>query len=126
MERHVDRFGASARATARRVLGRQQRRPARGLLGAAGMLAVCLAGGGLIWSMSPLGRALAQEQGVEVAILKARSPACGPHSNYDGSFSKRLVGGSGVAAALLRRHGIAVFSDEELDAAAAWIAEHDV
>jgi len=52
--------------------------------------------------------------GARVAILKARSPSCGRGSIYDGTFSRRLVAGDGVTAALLREHGIEVLSDEEL------------
>lgn len=47
------------------------------------------------------------------AILKARSPACGSGSIYDGSFSGAIKTGNGVTAALLNRHGINVTTDEE-------------
>jgi uncharacterized protein YbbK (DUF523 family) len=63
---------------------------------------------------------LAQQQGVVMAILKARSPSCGVGQIYDGSFSRRLIAGDGVTAAALRQLGIAVFSELQLDAAAAW------
>ncbi len=61
--------------------------------------------------------ALAQRESVKLAVLKARSPSCGAATIYDGTFSGRKIAGAGVTAALLRRHGIAVFSDEELDEA---------
>ncbi|TXD34301.1 DUF523 domain-containing protein [Lujinxingia vulgaris] len=60
---------------------------------------------------------LAQRHGVCAAVLKARSPSCGGAAVYDGRFQGRLVAGQGVSAALLRRAGIQVFSEEELDAA---------
>lgn len=63
---------------------------------------------------------LAQQQGVVMAILKARSPSCGVGQIYDGSFSRRLIAGDGVTAAALRQLGITVFSELQLDAAAAW------
>jgi uncharacterized protein YbbK (DUF523 family) len=63
---------------------------------------------------------LAQQQGVVMAILKARSPSCGVGQIYDGSFSRRLIAGDGVTAVALRQLGIAVFSELQLDAAAAW------
>lgn len=56
----------------------------------------------------------AQEYGCRAAVLKARSPACGCGHIYDGSFSKTLREGEGVAAAALRRAGIEVFTDEEV------------
>lgn len=55
--------------------------------------------------------------GVRVAILKSGSPSCGSSFVYDGTFSRTRVPGEGVTTALLRSRGIAVFSEEELDAA---------
>jgi len=60
---------------------------------------------------------LVAEHGIRVAILKARSPSCGHRETYDGSFSGTRVPGEGVTAAALRRAGVQVFSEEELDAA---------
>lgn len=57
--------------------------------------------------------ALCQAAGVQKAVLKARSPSCGAGSIYDGSFSGKCRPGLGVAAALLRRHGIALSTEEE-------------
>ncbi|RVU42499.1 DUF523 domain-containing protein [Lujinxingia sediminis] len=65
---------------------------------------------------------LAQRHGVCAAVLKARSPSCGGAAVYDGSFQGRLVAGQGVSAALLRRAGIQVFNEEELDAARRFVA----
>ena len=59
-----------------------------------------------------------REHGIRLAVLKARSPSCGNRETYDGSFGGRRVAGEGVAAAALRRAGVQVFSEEELDAAA--------
>jgi uncharacterized protein YbbK (DUF523 family) len=56
--------------------------------------------------------------GVRVAILKEGSPSCGTHRINDGTFSGRKIEGQGVTAALLERHGIHVFSEEEIEAAA--------
>jgi len=60
---------------------------------------------------------IAQRWGIKEAILKARSPSCGVGQIYDGSFSGRLVEGDGVTAALLKREGIIVKSEEE------WVKE---
>ena len=59
---------------------------------------------------------------VRVAILKENSPSCGSSFVYDGTFSGAKIPGEGVTAALLRQRGIAVFSDEQLDAAAEHVA----
>jgi len=48
------------------------------------------------------------------AILKQRSPSCGSGKIYDGSFSRTLVDGDGVTAALLREHGIRIVGESEL------------
>ena len=56
----------------------------------------------------------AQRYGISLAILKQRSPSCGSSCVYDGTHSGRLVAGQGVTAALLRRHGVVVWSEEDL------------
>ena len=59
--------------------------------------------------------ALALEAGCTLAVLKAKSPSCGCHEIYDGSFTGRLVPGQGVAARLLEESGIRVVDETELD-----------
>jgi uncharacterized protein YbbK (DUF523 family) len=66
--------------------------------------------------------AMALAEGLRVAILKEGSPSCGSSYIYDGTFTRTRVAGEGVTTALLRRHGIAVFSEEQLDAAAEYVA----
>ncbi|VXC95839.1 conserved hypothetical protein [Pseudomonas sp. 8Z] len=61
--------------------------------------------------------ALVQAHGIRLALLKARSPSCGNLENYDGSFSGVRVAGEGVTAALLRRAGVKVFNEQQLDEA---------
>lgn len=58
---------------------------------------------------------LAELYHCDCAILKERSPSCGKESIYDGSFSRRLVVGDGVAAKLLREHGITVYGESEVE-----------
>lgn len=65
---------------------------------------------------------LVRAHDIRLAILKARSPSCGNRENYDGSFSGMRVPGEGVTAAALKRLGVLVFSEEELDAAAVCLA----
>lgn len=59
---------------------------------------------------------LAQQTGVEYAILKARSPSCGAGKVYNGSFDNTLIDGDGVTTALLQQHGITVYSELDLTA----------
>lgn len=56
---------------------------------------------------------IALAQGVTRAVLKERSPSCGSGAIYDGTFSGRVIPGSGVTAELLARHGIAVCGEGE-------------
>ncbi|MNL84148.1 hypothetical protein D3C87_2120180 [compost metagenome] len=62
---------------------------------------------------------LVKKHGIRVAVLKANSPSCGNLLTYDGTFSGVKVSGEGVTAALLKRHGVQVFSELELAEAAA-------
>ena len=65
----------------------------------------------------------AQARSVRLAILKEGSPSCGSSRIADGSFSGAKVPGRGVTAALLERAGVRVFSELEIDAAAAYVRE---
>ena len=56
----------------------------------------------------------AQQAGAAKAILKSRSPSCGRAQIYDGTFTRTLVEGDGVTAALLRAHGIEVVTETDL------------
>ena len=57
---------------------------------------------------------LAKRYGCACAILKERSPSCGSGEIYDGSFSRNLIAGDGVTAALLKANGIAVVGESEV------------
>ena len=58
----------------------------------------------------------AQSNDCRFAILTDGSPTCGSQNVYDGAFSGVKVPGEGVTAALLRQHGIEVFSEFQLEA----------
>jgi uncharacterized protein YbbK (DUF523 family) len=60
--------------------------------------------------------------GIRVAILKDGSPSCGSRAIYDGGFSGRRVGGQGITAARLAAHQVAIFSEDEIEAAAEYVA----
>ena len=57
---------------------------------------------------------VARAAGATRAVLKARSPSCGCHEVYDGTFTGTLRPGLGVTAAALQAAGCAVESDEDL------------
>ncbi len=53
--------------------------------------------------------------GSALALLKARSPSCGHGEIYDGSFTGRLIPGSGVTAQALERMGATLYSEYDID-----------
>lgn len=57
---------------------------------------------------------LALQNDVKKAILKAKSPSCGVDKIYDGTFSSTLVDGDGVCVRLLKKHGILVYSENDI------------
>lgn len=60
---------------------------------------------------------LAQKHNIHLAVLKENSPSCGSHFIYDGTFSGTKKTGQGITAARLRKNGIKVFSENELEQA---------
>ncbi|VVQ08598.1 hypothetical protein PS918_04978 [Pseudomonas fluorescens] len=68
---------------------------------------------------------LVRKHGIRIAVLKANSPSCGNRLTYDGTFSGVKVSGEGVTAALLKRHGVQVFSELELAEAAQVLSTQD-
>jgi uncharacterized protein YbbK (DUF523 family) len=62
---------------------------------------------------------LAELWGVKCALLQERSPSCGVHRIYDGTFSGRLVPGMGITARKFKNAGIAVYSLNEMGKALA-------
>lgn len=53
--------------------------------------------------------------GITKAVLKENSPSCGTHKVYNGYFLDQLIPGMGITAALLKKNGIEVFSENEID-----------
>ena len=57
----------------------------------------------------------ANSHGCTVAILKERSPSCGCGKIYDGTFSDRLTDGDGVTTEALKRAGIKVLGESQIE-----------
>lgn len=57
---------------------------------------------------------IAKVMSIKEAVLKARSPSCGCGKIYDGTFKRKLLNGDGVTAALLKKNGIKVITEEEV------------
>ena len=58
---------------------------------------------------------LAGRFGCRKALLKERSPSCGAGEIYDGTFSHSRIPGDGVAAEALRRTGLALCGESEIE-----------
>ncbi|HAJ56753.1 MAG TPA: DUF523 domain-containing protein [Candidatus Omnitrophica bacterium] len=56
---------------------------------------------------------LAKKNGIKKAVMKSKSPSCGCGYIFNGTFSKKLILGYGVCAALLKKNGIEVISDTD-------------
>jgi uncharacterized protein YbbK (DUF523 family) len=59
--------------------------------------------------------ALAKLFHCEYAILKERSPSCGHGQIYDGTFTGKLIPGSGVTADLLMKNGVQVLGESQME-----------
>lgn len=59
-----------------------------------------------------LEKALAEKP--DLVILQSRSPSCGVHQIYDGTFSGTRIEGQGVFTKLLTEHGFSIMDVEEL------------
>lgn len=55
------------------------------------------------------------KENITCAVLKSRSPTCGVHQVYDGSFTGKLVPGAGVLTRALKAAGIPVLDAEDLE-----------
>ena len=55
-----------------------------------------------------------QKEDIQCAVLQSRSPTCGVNQIYDGSFSGKLIDGSGVLAQALKVAGYQVIDAEDV------------
>ena len=55
-----------------------------------------------------------RELDIDCAILQSRSPTCGVNQVYDGTFSGKLIPGSGVFAQALKDAGYRVIDAEDV------------
>lgn len=53
--------------------------------------------------------------GAKLALLKERSPSCGSGKIYDGSHTGTLTDGDGATAQRLKKDGVRIFGESELD-----------
>jgi len=63
---------------------------------------------------------LCKEFNIKTAILKQGSPSCGNGKTQGGENERESVDGDGVTTALLKRNGIEVYSEEDLENEEVW------
>lgn len=69
--------------------------------------------------------ALARLYDCRAAVLKRRSPSCGSGEVYDGTFTHTPVPGWGVTAELLRKNGLLVCDETQLDRLTTFVAQQE-
>lgn len=55
-----------------------------------------------------------EKETIGLAILKAKSPTCGVHEIYDGTFTGKKIPGQGLLAQALREAGIPIMDEKDL------------
>ena len=56
-----------------------------------------------------------RKEDIRYAVLQSRSPTCGVNQVYDGSFSGKLIPGSGILAQALQAEGYRTIDAEDID-----------
>ena len=69
---------------------------------------------------------LVQKHNIKMAIMKARSPSCGNLQIYDGSFTNKIIPGTGFTSSLLLQHNCKVFNEEHLEEARQYFDSDDL
>jgi uncharacterized protein YbbK (DUF523 family) len=57
---------------------------------------------------------LIRKEEIQCAVLQSRSPTCGVNQIYDGSFSGKLISGSGIFVQALKNEGYCVIDAEDI------------
>lgn len=58
---------------------------------------------------------LVKKYNITKALLKESSPSCGSNTVYDGTFSGTKIKGMGVTASLLTKHGVKIYSENNIE-----------
>ena len=59
--------------------------------------------------------------GCEVAIMKEKSPSCGNGLIHNGKFDGGLIEGDGITVRILKKNGIRVFGESEIESIKKWV-----
>lgn len=56
-----------------------------------------------------------EKEDIGLAILKAKSPTCGVHEIYDGTFTGKKIPGQGILAQALQDAGIPIVDEKDVE-----------
>ena len=56
-----------------------------------------------------------EKEDIGLAILKAKSPTCGVHEIYDGTFTGKKIPGQGILAQALQKAGIPIVDEKDIE-----------
>ena len=57
---------------------------------------------------------LIRKEDIQCAVLQSRSPTCGVNQVYDGTFSGKLISGSGIFVQALKNEGYCMIDAEDI------------
>lgn len=67
-----------------------------------------------MWEAVAKAMELIRTEDIQCAVMQSRSPTCGVNQVYDGTFSGRLIFGSGVFVQALKNEGYSVIDAEDI------------
>jgi uncharacterized protein YbbK (DUF523 family) len=56
-----------------------------------------------------------KKENCDAVLLKTKSPSCGKGKVYDGSFSKTLTDGDGIAVKLFKFYNIKIYTEDDIE-----------
>ena len=55
------------------------------------------------------------KNGIQIALMKSKSPSCSNEFIYDGTFTKKMLKGEGVTVSLLKKNNFIIFDEHQLE-----------
>ncbi len=52
---------------------------------------------------------------IQIALMKSKSPSCSNEFIYDGTFTKKMLNGSGVTVSILKKNNFIIFDENQLE-----------
>lgn len=55
------------------------------------------------------------KEGIQIVIVKAKSPSCGHKEIYDGTFTSKIINGNGVFTDLALKHNLTIYTEKDIE-----------